>query len=62
MTKFNDFLNAEPEENLADMQKMDGDYGCQLCDKQTPTAYFDEKKLEIIWYCNEQHRSSIKLG
>lgn len=62
MTKFDSFLNPEPKENLDNMEKLEGDYGCQLCDKQTSVAYFNEKQLEIFWYCDEDHRSSIKLG
>lgn len=60
MTRFDDFLNDKPVDD-ANLQKLDGDYGCQICDKQTPVAYFNEKEGEIFWYCSEEHKSSIRL-
>jgi hypothetical protein len=62
MTKFNDFMNNEPQNLPDDMQKLDGNYGCQQCDDQVTNAWFNERDLEIIWFCKEQHQSSIKLG
>jgi len=61
MTKFDDFMKGSLKE-VKNLQELDGDYGCQTCDKQTPKAYFNEKELEIIWFCEDEHRSSIKLG
>ena len=63
MTKFDQFFTAdEPEENLDDMQRLDGLYGCQLCEKDTSVAYFNEKVMEMFWYCPDKHRSSQQFG
>ena len=63
MTKFNDFFDEPKEEdNDFNMQKIDGVYGCQSCDKDAPNAFFNEKTGEIFWYCPEQHKSSIQVG
>ena len=61
MTKFDDFMKG-PLAEVADCERLEGNYGCQLCEKQTPYAYFNEKEMEIIWFCEEEHRSTIKLN
>jgi hypothetical protein len=63
MTSFNDFFSpSNGDENLDGMQELDGDYGCQSCPNQVNKAYFNDKSLEIIWYCKDSHRSSIVVG
>jgi hypothetical protein len=62
MTKFDDFLNDELPEINPDDEQLDGNYGCQTCEKHTLIAHFNEKQLEIYWFCPEGHRSSIRLG
>jgi len=62
MTRFSDFMSDDPKDLPDDMQRLDGDYGCQICDDQVTYAWFNERDLEIIWFCREKHQSSIKLG
>lgn len=61
MTKFDDFIKPAMNQNY-NYQKLEGTYGCQLCDKNTDTAYFDERTLEMFWYCADKHRSSVQVG
>jgi len=61
MAKFDDFVN-DTLKHSSEYQKLEGDYGCQLCEKQTPVAYFDEKTGEIFWYCSDKHKSSIQVA
>jgi len=61
MTKFDDFMKGSLKE-VENLEELFGDYGCQTCEKQTSKAYFNDKELEIIWFCEDEHRSSIKLG
>ena len=63
MTSFNSFFSDNTGgENVEDMQRLDGEYGCQSCPNQTSVAYFDEKSMQIIWFCKDEHRSSIQVG
>jgi hypothetical protein len=65
MTKFNDFLTPEEEEldkNFDKMQKINGTYGCQSCEKEAYVSYFDEQKGEMMWFCPEGHKSGFMVG
>jgi hypothetical protein len=61
MTKFDDFLNPVPKE-ARNLEILNGNYGCQLCEEYTNTAYFNESIGEISWYCSKKHKSTIKVG
>jgi hypothetical protein len=61
MPKFDDFMNSKPKE-VEDLKELQGTYGCQVCKEDTTTAYFNEKTMEIVWFCSEKHRSTIQLG
>lgn len=65
MTKFNDFLGSENEptdEEFENMQRVSGQYGCQSCDKYAHVSYFDEQKGEMMWFCQDGHKSSFTVG
>ena len=67
MTGFNNFNSFfsdsdSSDEDMSEMEELVGDYGCQVCEKNTQYAYFNHNKMEIIWFCSEKHRSSIALG
>lgn len=63
MTSFNNFFKEEsPEEGSENLQRLDGIYGCQVCEKYSHSAYFDEMKLEMFWYCPEKHKSTQTFG
>lgn len=58
MTKFSEFMsNDDVPENIDDLQQINGVYGCQSCDKDTYICYFDEQKGEMMWFCEDGHKS-----
>lgn len=63
MTRFDDFVkDAFAHIPASSLQKLDGNYGCQICEKYTEIAYFDESTGEMFWYCQDKHKSSVQVG
>ena len=60
MTKFDDFIN-DVQEPTQDLQELKGNYGCQVCERNVETAYFNEHTGEMFWYCSQKHKSVIEV-
>ena len=63
MPNLENFLNKDREEvNPEDWEEMTGSYGCQQCDANVESAFFNPETLKIVWFCPQRHESKIDLG
>ena len=59
MSGIEEFLNKrKPRESLS---YVGSEFQCKECDEFTKDSYFDEIEYSIIWYCNQDHESKVKL-
>jgi hypothetical protein len=61
MPSLDDFLNKPKGRNWDGWEEMFGNYGCQKCDEDMDTAYFNPNELIIMWVCSQNHESKVEL-
>jgi hypothetical protein len=59
--KGNNFLDSignysRPEPNV------EGDFDCFECRQRISSAYHDKSEGILIWWCDKEHQSSIKVN
>jgi len=55
----NDFLDSISKESRPE-PNVDGDFDCFQCGERVFQAFLDRAEGNIIWYCSENHVSSMK--
>jgi len=61
MPNLDDFLKKPKGRNWDDWEQMTGRYGCQKCNEDVDTAYFNPYELIIVWVCSQNHESKVQL-
>lgn len=61
MPNLENFLNKKGKHDFTGWEELYGSYGCQSCDENVDTAYFDGESMTIMWVCTNNHESKVEL-
>jgi hypothetical protein len=61
MSKFNEFISSNKNNDLEKYEKMYGSYGCKYCKDDVDFAYWVRDEQKIIWVCSQNHRSEMQF-
>lgn len=61
MPSLENFLGRSNWRDWSGWEEMRGTYGCQSCEEDMDTAYFNPETLTIMWVCSKNHESKVEL-